>query len=75
MFLFYHMTSSLDSFNFRTVLDGGTSKSKTFNFGSKSTQKFLSRTNALWVKMIAPTRINLSYNTYSEYCFPAGAVV
>ncbi|XP_078324325.1 cubilin-like isoform X1 [Crassostrea virginica] len=48
-----------------TVLDGGTSKSKTFNFGSKSTQKFLSRTNALWVKMIAPTRINLSYNTYS----------
>lgn len=47
------------------VLDGGTSKSGVFKFNSKQTQGYLSRTNALWVKMMAPNKVKLSYNTYS----------
>lgn len=47
------------------VLDGGTSKSGIYQFNSKDSQDYLSRTNALWVKMVAPTKLKLSYNTYS----------
>lgn len=57
---------------YRVVLDGGTSKSGVFKFNSKQTQGYLSRTNALWVKMMAPNKVKLSYNTYSKSLICSG---
>lgn len=57
---------------YRVVLDGGTSKSGVFKFNSKQTQGYLSRTNALWVKMMAPNKVKLSYNTYSKSLIYSG---
>ncbi|XP_062613995.1 cubilin-like [Saccostrea cucullata] len=47
------------------VLDGGTARSKAFSVNSKSSKSYLSRTNALWVKMVAPAKLTLTYNTHS----------
>jgi hypothetical protein len=48
----------------RVVLDGGTAKSKPFDFGSKKSKSYLTRTNALWVQTTTPSKFTLSYKTY-----------
>ncbi|XP_048775802.2 cubilin-like isoform X2 [Ostrea edulis] len=46
------------------VLDGGTSKSKAFDFTSKTSMSYLTRTNALWVQITTPAKLTLNYKTY-----------